>query len=73
MKSIQRSFTASFVLSAIFLSVFSSIGFAQSRPQKPETPRGTNKINQRPTPKTEEELKKEAEQRRIEEEEKNAV
>jgi len=73
MKSILRSFTASFVSSVIFLSVFSPAGLAQSRPQKPDAPKGNNKINQRPTPKTEEELKKEAEQRRIEEEEKNAV
>jgi len=73
MKSILRSFTASFVSSVIFLSVFSPAGLAQSRPQKPDAPKGNNKINQRPTPKTEEELKKEAEQRRIEEEEKNAI
>ncbi|MDQ3130218.1 MAG: VWA domain-containing protein [Acidobacteriota bacterium] len=73
MKSILRSSTASFVLSVIFLSVLSPAGFAQSRPQRPDSPKGNNKINQRPTPKTEEELKKEAEQRRIEEEEKNAI
>ncbi|MBA2735588.1 MAG: VWA domain-containing protein, partial [Pyrinomonadaceae bacterium] len=73
MKSILRSFTASFISSVIFLSVFSPVGLAQSRPQKPDAPKGNNKSNQRPTPKTEEELKKEAEQRRIEEEEKNAV
>lgn len=73
MKSILRSFTASFISSVIFLSVFSPVGLAQSRPQKPDAPKGNNKSNQRPTPKTEEELKKEAEQRRIEEEEKNAI
>ncbi len=73
MKSILRSSTASFVLSVIFLSVFTPVGLAQSRPQRPDSPKGNNKINQRPTPKTEEELKKEAEQRRIEEEEKNAI
>ncbi len=73
MKSILRSFTASFISSVIFLSVLSPIGLAQSRPQKPDAPKGNNKSNQRPTPKTEEELKKEAEQRRIEEEEKNAI
>lgn len=73
MKSIQRLRAASFVLSVIFTLIFSSVAAAQSRPQKPETPRGNNKTNQRPKPKTEEELKKEAEQRRIEEEEKNAI
>ena len=73
MKSIQRLSIASIVLSVIFTLVFSSLTAAQSRPQKPEAPRGNNKANQRPKPKTEEELKKEAEQRRIEEEEKNAI
>ncbi|HEX8288773.1 MAG TPA: VWA domain-containing protein [Pyrinomonadaceae bacterium] len=73
MKSIQRSFFASVLLSAIFTSLFSTAALAQSRPQRPETPKGNNKVNQRPTPKTEEELKKEAEQQKIEEEEKNAV
>jgi VWFA-related protein len=46
---------------------------AQSRPQRPENPRGDGKRNQRPTPKTEEELKKEAEEKRTQEEEKNSV
>ena len=36
-------------------------------------PRGNDKKNQRPTPKTEAELKAEEEQRRREEEEKNAT
>ncbi len=73
MKNILRSSTALFALSVVFLSTFAPAGFAQSRPQRPDSPKGNSKINQRPTPKTEEELKKEAEQRRIEEEEKNAV
>ena len=73
MRSIQRSFFALFTLSAIFTSVLSLTAFAQSRPQRPEPLKGNNKINQRPTPKTEEELKKEADQRKIEEEEKNAI
>jgi hypothetical protein len=47
--------------------------FAQSRPQKPDASTGNNKRNQRPAPKTEEELKKEEEKRKLEEEEKNAV
>lgn len=51
----------------------SSLGFAQSRPQRPDTSRGEGKKNQRPTPKTEEELKKEAEEKRLAEEAKNAI
>lgn len=60
----------------VFLTLFSLIspGFAQSRPQRPEPANsGSEKKNQRPTPKTEEELKKEAEQKKLEEEERNAV
>ncbi len=49
----------------------SAISFAQSRPQRPQ--KSNDKINQRPTPKTEEELKKEEERIRLEEEMKNAV
>jgi len=56
-----------------FVVSTSAPAFAQSRPQRPENPRGDGKRNQRPTPKTEEELKKEAEEKRIREEEKNAV
>jgi VWFA-related protein len=47
--------------------------FAQAKPQRPDTPKGSQKRNQRPTPKTEEELKKEEEERKRAEEEKNAV
>ena len=47
--------------------------FSQSRPQRPDTPRGEGKKNQRPVPKTEEELKKEEEERKRLEEEKNAI
>lgn len=47
---------------------------AQSRPQRPDTTKsGDGKKNQRPTPKTEEELKKEAEEKKRLEEEKNSV
>jgi Ca-activated chloride channel family protein len=46
---------------------------AQSRPQRPDTPQGEGKRNKRPTPKTEEELKKEEEERKRQEEEKNAT
>lgn len=45
---------------------------AQSRPQRPDNPRGEGKRNQRPKPKTPEELRKEAEEKARLEEEKNA-
>ena len=57
----------------VLLCTLGAVGFAQSKPQKPDATTGNSKKNQRPTPKTEEELKKEAEQRRLEEETKNAV
>ncbi|HLM02347.1 MAG TPA: VWA domain-containing protein [Pyrinomonadaceae bacterium] len=47
--------------------------WAQAKPQRPDAPKGTQKKNQRPTPKTEEELKKEEEERKRAEEERNAV
>ena len=48
--------------------------FAQSRPQRPDNKKtGDGKRNQRPTPKTEEELKKEAEEKKRLEEEKSSV
>jgi VWFA-related protein len=59
-----------FVLSIVFSLALSSITFAQSRPQRPA--KGNNKKNQRPTPKTPEELKKEAEERKLQEELRNA-
>jgi len=46
---------------------------AQSRPQRPDPSKGEGKRNQRPIPKTEEELKKEEEERKRLEEEKKAV
>lgn len=46
---------------------------AQSRPQRPDNSKGDSKKNSRPTPKTEEELKREAEEKRQLEEEKNAI
>ena len=62
-----------FLIFSFVLSVAAPYADAQSRPQRPENPRGDGKRNQRPTPKTEEELKKEEEERRNREEEKNAV
>lgn len=58
-------------LTMIFAVGTGSLVPAQSRPQRPETKPGDGKRNQRPTPKTEEELKKEEEERkRLEEEQK---
>ena len=62
---------ASLILISAF--VLNLTGFAQSRPQRPEPTKGEGKRNQRPTPKTEEELKKEEEERKRLEEEKKAV
>ena len=56
-----------------FVWSFETGVIAQSRPQRPDAPKGSDKKNQRPTPKTEEELKKEEEERKRLEEEKNAV
>ena len=61
------------VLSLAFFLAYSAVISAQSRPQRPETPQGSGKKNQRPVPKTEEELRKEEELRRQQEEEKNAI
>jgi len=68
-----RRFSNLFVLFAVVFFAFSALTFAQSRPQKSDTPKSNAKKNQRPTPKTEAELKAEEERRKLEEEEKNAV
>jgi VWFA-related protein len=60
------------LLVIILLFAFGAVGLAQSKVQKPDKTVGNGKKNQRPTPKTEEELKKEEEQRRLEEEARNA-
>lgn len=57
----------------VFAFAFTSASLGQSRPQRPEPSKGEGKRNQRPTPKTEEELKKEEEERKRLEEEKKAV
>jgi Ca-activated chloride channel homolog len=57
----------------ISVSSFAGLAVAQSRPQRPDPSKGDGKRNQRPLPKTEEELKKEEEERKRLEEEKNAV
>ncbi len=57
---------------AVTLGLFAPFVSAQSRPQRVE-PRGNDKRNQRPTPKTPEELKAEEEEKKRIEEEKNAT
>lgn len=61
-----------FVLTLMVLFTFNSLAIAQSRPQRPDV-KGNEKANQRPTPKTEEELRQEEEQRKLEEMQRNAV
>ncbi len=68
---LRSAFLASFLL--IFAFAFGVTAVAQSRPQRPDPSKGEGKRNQRPTPKTEEELKKEEEERKRLEEEKKAV
>lgn len=65
-----------FGLVFLFLAFIGSLqvnSVAQSRPQRPDNPKGNDKKNQRPTPKSEEELKREAEEQKQLEEEKNAI
>ena len=64
-----------FLVSILLISSFLFTGnvIAQSRPQRPDPSKGEGKRNQRPIPKTEEELKKEEEERKRLEEEKKAV
>ncbi|MEO8572437.1 MAG: VWA domain-containing protein [Pyrinomonadaceae bacterium] len=67
---------SAFLASILFLFAFalSVTSLAQSRPQRPEpSTKGEGKRNQRPLPKTEEELKKEEEDRKRLEEEKKAI
>ena len=61
-----------FCLISIALGVFSPLTLAQSRPQRVE-PKGNDKKNQRPKPKTPEELKAEEEEKKRLELEKNAT
>ena len=66
-------FSKMFVLLIAFFFAFNLSLIAQSRPQKSDQKSGNEKRNQRPAPKTEEELKKEEQKRKQEEEEKNAI
>lgn len=70
---IARRFSSLISLLILISFAFNAVGFAQSKTQKVDKPKGDGKKNERPTPKTEEELKKEEELRRQEEEAKNAV
>lgn len=70
----NRLFTLKAFTLVLFLPVilaFTTSVSAQSKPQRP-TQKGDGKANARPTPKTEEQLKKEEEERRLLEEAKNA-
>lgn len=73
MKTAVSSLSLMIVFSLV-MSLTAPAALAQSRPQRPDPPKGgSGKVNTRPTPKTEEELKKEAEEKKLREEEKNAV
>ncbi len=61
-----------FCLLSVTLGIFSPLASAQSRPQRVE-PKGNDKKNQRPKPKTPEELKAEEEEKKRLELEKNAT
>jgi len=74
MQALVRRFAVLITISIISAFALNSLALAQSRPQRPEPPKGVDgKRNPRPTPKTEEELKKEEEERKRLEEEKKAV
>lgn len=60
------------VLAVLASFVVSTTAFAQSRPQRPDNPRGEGKRNERPTPKSPEQLRKEAEEKARLEEERDA-
>lgn len=63
---------AAFFIFTFTFVFFTPLGFGQSKPQRPDQ-KGDGKKNQRPTPKTEAELKAEAEERRQLEEERKAT
>ncbi len=63
-------FTTSVVLTIAAFLTFSQISPAQSRPQKVENRRGDQKKNERPVPRTEDEVRQEKERQRQEEERK---
>ena len=65
----HRRLFAVLLLLCVFTLSFAASSYAQSRPQRPDNPKGEGKKNPRPT---EEELKKQEEERKLKEEEKNA-
>ncbi|MBA2605589.1 MAG: VWA domain-containing protein [Acidobacteria bacterium] len=67
---ISNRFSSIFIFLIVIFLAFNSAIFAQSRPQKPDVPKGTQKKNQRPLPKTEEEVRQEEERKKLEEERK---
>ena len=69
----SRRFLTLFVFLIALSFAMNSVVFAQSRPQRPDTPKGNNKANQRPKPKTPEEIQKELEEKQRREEEENAI
>ncbi len=71
-KHLRRLFALTVLTAFLSLLPF-SVADAQSRQQKQDIPNGTTKANERPKPRTEEELKQEEAKRKQEEEEKNAV
>lgn len=71
--NLSRRFWSFLVLSIALTLALTLVTAAQSRPQRPQTPIGNEKKNQRPIPKTEEELKAEQEYQKQKEEEKNAI
>ena len=74
MQSVSLSrISISYVLIISLFLAFSANIFAQSKQQKTDTTKGDQKKNNRPVPKTEEELRKEEERRKQVELEKNAV
>lgn len=69
---LRTSFAAFLIISAC-LSAIVPATLAQSKPQRPDTPAGDGKKNNRPKPLTEEEKKAIEEAKKREEEEKNAI
>jgi VWFA-related protein len=72
MQILRSRFSAVFLAISLVLGIAVSASWAQSKPQRPDNPQGEGKRNKRPVPKTEEELKKEAEEKERLELEKNA-
>jgi len=68
----SSSFLSAVVYFTLFSVLFNSVAFAQSRTQRNDKQKSDEKKNQRPTPKTEEELKKEEEERKQREIDQNA-